>query len=329
MTENANQPSVLVIGARRANQGIGEFVARWFAQEGARVTAIVGTRPNSILEARDTLRQNYGIECNGYANLSEALDKERPDIVAICSPFTKHRDQLLRVAEAGAHCLCEKPMWWDETMSDSSRGREASVREQTERLVDAFEERGLALSLVTQWPQTLETYYQIYPELRGEPVRSFDMLMGPTQLGPRMVLDAVPHVLSMLQALVGVGTVEAPRVAIDPALETLTLGFVYVGSGSAKVEARCEFRQTPSPPRPAAYAINGHRVDRAIQLPDYDMFFEGSGKKRPLPDPLQGLIEQFLAQIVPAGTTDRAALVEGMAALDYLYSETERALQSR
>ena len=44
--------SVLVIGARRRRQGIGEFVARSFAGAGAEVRGIVGTTPQSVEETR-------------------------------------------------------------------------------------------------------------------------------------------------------------------------------------------------------------------------------------------------------------------------------------
>lgn len=322
MTPRSSIPSVLVIGARRAQQGIGEFVARSFANAGARVAAIVGTTARTLLEARDALDHRYGISCNGYVNLSEALEVERPDIVAICSPFLAHRRQLRLAAAAGAHCLCEKPMWWDDSMSQDL------VRE-TDAIVDEFESRDRHLALVTQWPITLETYWSVYPSARGEPIRTLDMLMGPTHFGPRMVLDAAPHVISLLQALVGTGTVKAEAVTQIEETRTLRIEFEYLPAVGESVAVGFELRETPAPPRPAGYAINGRWVDRVIELPAYEMFFEGGGRRVALPDPLELLVGNFLGAIENGRKIDRTSLVEGMRGLGRLHQAARATFVAR
>ncbi len=46
----------------------------------------------------------------GYANYREMLEKERPNIVAICPRWTdQHREMALACAEHGAHMYMEKP----------------------------------------------------------------------------------------------------------------------------------------------------------------------------------------------------------------------------
>ncbi len=125
---------VLVIGARRRRQGIGEFVARWFAARGAEICAVVGSRAESAEIARQKLASSYGIECRAYDAVETALKREEPDIVAICSPYVHHKDHLRAAAAAGAHCLCEKPLWWQKEPSDPG--------EETVRIVDAFLDRG-------------------------------------------------------------------------------------------------------------------------------------------------------------------------------------------
>ena len=100
---------VLIIGARQRRQGIGHYVAREFNAAGCEVCAVVGTSDPTAAEARDALRA-FGIVATPYSDLREALDQQRPDIVAICSPYVVHREHLLLTADARAHCLCEKPL---------------------------------------------------------------------------------------------------------------------------------------------------------------------------------------------------------------------------
>ena len=47
-----------MVGARRANQGIGAYVAAWFARSGAQVRAIVGTCDETVAQARSGRQQD-------------------------------------------------------------------------------------------------------------------------------------------------------------------------------------------------------------------------------------------------------------------------------
>ena len=304
---------VVVIGARRVRQGIGEFVARFFHEAGARVRAVVGTSEESVRECRRNLLERYGLDCAGHLTVREALERERPDIVAICSPIRFHRAHLEAVAASGAHCLAEKPLWWAE---------EADRDRTTAALVDAFERRSRHLALITQWPMTLPDFYRVHPEQRGRPVERFEMLLSPTVKGTSMVLDSVSHPLSVLQALVGVGEVESARaVWPDCGGERLRLDFRYVHAAGA-VEASCRLVRKTEPPRPAGYAVNGCAVARRIELPDYRIFFEDGGRRVEVEDPLPRLVRRFLERVRSGAPTDREALIHGMRGLERLMEAT-------
>jgi predicted dehydrogenase len=45
-----------------------------------------------------------------YANAMEMLEKERLDVVSICTPPKSHRELTQAAARVGTHVLCEKPM---------------------------------------------------------------------------------------------------------------------------------------------------------------------------------------------------------------------------
>ncbi len=319
--------NVLVIGARRRRQGIGEFVARWFHREGARVCAIVGTSSASVLEARTALREQRdslaGFECKGYTSLEAALGEEKPHAVAICSPYELHLEQAEAVARAGAHCLCEKPFLWSD---DASKEGEAA------RLAGLFAARGLHLSLITQWPHLLPGFYRLFPEESGRPIESFEMRMSPSATGRVMVPDSLPHPLSMLQALLGPGHVESPRAEFaGEALREMRIEFRY-RHAAGEVPVSCRFHASDRSPRPASFAINGKVAHRRIALPCYTFSLEtepsGGERSRSLAvaDPLQLLVREFLRKVQADPRSDLQAdvhadvkgLVEGTRALEAL-----------
>lgn len=46
---------------------------------------------------------------HAYTDLDRMLEEQRPDLVAICTPPTLHRDQTVAALRAGAWVWCEKP----------------------------------------------------------------------------------------------------------------------------------------------------------------------------------------------------------------------------
>ena len=49
-------------------------------------------------------------KCNWYADTVAMLDKEKPDVISICTPSGAHLDPTLEAAKRGIHVLCEKPL---------------------------------------------------------------------------------------------------------------------------------------------------------------------------------------------------------------------------
>jgi len=279
---------VLVIGARRSRQGIGPYVARAFHDAGCEVVGVVGTTRASAQTAKDELG-SAGSAAQPYDDVASALRELKPGIVAICSPYLVHREQLTIAAEAGVHCLCEKPLWWGTGME--------SARE-TARLVDNFLEAGLLLDLLTQWPQTLGSYIQLFPQTAAEPFERFEMRLSPISTGPDMVPDAMPHVLSMIWAVLkDPGEIASPKAIFGRGGRELTVDFDYRHAlGVTRVTAR--FVTCPEQPRPAWYAINGRRAERKIDLTaGYAMTLAGMHDEVPLPDPLPMLVRQFVGEV--------------------------------
>ena len=64
-----------------------------------------------IIERAEKAAATYGIEgARAYADYKELLEKEKPDVVHVCTPNRSHSFIAIAAMEAGCHVLCEKPM---------------------------------------------------------------------------------------------------------------------------------------------------------------------------------------------------------------------------
>jgi predicted dehydrogenase len=308
---------VAVVGARRERQGTGEFIARSFAQHGCSVEAIAGTSEASAEKARGALRDRYAIDCRAYVSLDELLRKEKPDVVAVASPAEFHRAALEAALRAGCHVFCEKPLFWSDAYDGDDS--EELVRDDAGRLHELAHGRGRLLFLNTQWPETLDAFRELHPDALDQPLRSLDMWMSPLSEGTTMVVDSAPHVLSLVHALAGEGDVEPGRFDASRWPHGLDLEFDFRhAKGVARVGLH--LRQCPEPPRPAAYAVNGRRADRVVELPSYRQSFESTGRRVELADPLERRVKRFIDAVGRGEPTDRYAIVEAMAQLARLVS---------
>lgn len=82
----------------------------------------------------DTHTSKFGVP--GYRRLTEMLERERPDIVALCTPSGQHPAQAITSARHGVHVVTEKPMAtrWNDGL----------------RMVRACDEAGVRLFVVKQ-----------------------------------------------------------------------------------------------------------------------------------------------------------------------------------
>jgi predicted dehydrogenase len=273
-----NPLSAVVIGARTQRQGTGPFIAAGLAEAGVTVSGIVGTSEASVAEAQRQLATNSNLRTQGFTELEAALAATGAGIVAICSPWQVHREQLTQVAGAGCHCLVEKPLAWPLTEDDA------------DKLISAFEQRGLLLQMVNQWPTTLPAFRQLHGT-PGEPVHQFAMRLSPISIGPDMITDSAPHFVGMLQALAGPG--DCTDASIDSvSADELHLACRYQHADGT-VAARLILKTQEQRPRPAWYEINGLRADREVELPDYRQFLVASGRRLEVADPMRMVTAQF------------------------------------
>jgi predicted dehydrogenase len=284
-----------LIGARRVRQGLGPFVARHLVALAAEVPCFYASRPDSVAETE------HALSARGYTDLARMLADERLDALAILSPSETHERYLAAALAARLHVLCEKPLVW------GGGGLAARAR----ALEQAFRAAGLGLRECCQWPYTLPAYRALHPG--GGPVRAFAMRLSPASDEPRAMLgDAIPHPLSLLQALAP-GPPEIAGIRFDAAEPgSISLAFEW-RAGGARVEVAITLVTQRRPPREAGYAVNQLWAERRIAGSDYALYLGDGPRQVPVPDPLRALLADFVADPARAPTGEsgeRMALLE-------------------
>lgn len=285
-------PRVAIVGVRRVRTGLGPFFAKHLVAAGAEVPAFIASRKETVEEGRWALR-NAGVDAHGFTSL-DALLAAHPTVTAlvIASPHETHRRWLDEAIGRGLHVLCEKPLVW----GDPSPAWEAA------RLVDLAAQRGVVLFESCPWPYALTAFDALHPKAREGGLRTVEMEMAPSSSDPlQMVVDAMSHPLSVLQAL-------APGHPAKRAVSPLrVLSWDETGEGrvdgafvfhrpedGAVVDVRVRLRTSPTQPRPMALVVNGHRADRTVRMDDYAMSFTDGRREVPLSDPMAALVADFV-----------------------------------
>lgn len=311
---------VAIVGPGRSKQGTGPFIARSFKQLGCDVQAVVSSSLESANKAVTDLKNEYAINCYAYENLETLLQNHSIDIVAISSPIDSHQQHLSSAIQAGCHVFCEKPLWWSssEIITESDV---QTITNKTTELVHLCSRNNVLLQLNTQWPYTLPTYYKLYPQLKDlQTIESFSMWLAPQSQGSTMIIDAVPHLLSMLYSLVGNGkinNIESNYHATGDN-QDLRIEFDYLHAlGDTRVSI--SLISSNITPKPAAYAINDLRVDRHVELPDYLISLHAVENQLAVEDPLVCSIKNFISTIHSKASSDEVSLIDGMTHLAQIY----------
>ena len=286
---------VAIIGARRVRQGLGPFLARFVAEAGHDVAAVVGTRPETAVEAATDIETATGQSPRATTELDGVLEAGC-DAMIIASPHATHGAWLEKAVLHGLHVLCEKPLVWGHANAGAEADRRASL----------FVQQGLVLRVNTQWPLTLDTFRELHPAAPACPARFF-MQMPPRQRGLASLLDCLSHPLSMLahlaipadadakrRRLVTMDGIEALRFeAGGPDTGRWELRFRYV-SGEGAIDTHLVFDSTADPERRTTYALDDHQATRVVEPSTYAMTLEDQGRSIPLPDPTRRLVRSFL-----------------------------------
>lgn len=276
---------VLIVGAGRSRNGIGEYIGKYFHKNNAQVVAVLGTTQETSLRAASALKK-YGIISTPYSNFDDMMDRESPEVLVIASPASTHYDYLARGLESGLHIFCEKPFVWDVP------GR---LEKAVSHVLSRARERQLILAMNSQLPFALKDYEKLCGKMEQKGFNRFYAAMSPFASGAEMIPDAVPHVLSLLYVVYGEGKVRNVRFESTTPRD-LKIEFEYLGS-SGICEAHVDLTRQEKQPRPFRFGWNGRIVDRSIDLANYDIYFNYEGQRLKIPDPLEASVINFIEAV--------------------------------
>ena len=109
LSDFLNQGTLL----RVAIMGLGSYGTRVAdAMQTCKKAKLVGVISGTPSKVKDW-RTKYGIpekNCYNYENFDRIIDNPDIDVVYVITPNSLHHDLSIRVAKAGKHVICEKPM---------------------------------------------------------------------------------------------------------------------------------------------------------------------------------------------------------------------------
>lgn len=284
--------NVAIIGARKDRNGIGGFIARYFHQNGAQVTCVLGTSEATAALAADALAP-CGIEARPYRDFTDMLEREDLDAVAVASPAETHYAFLSASMERGLSVFCEKPF------IDPARD---DVPGDLETLFHLARKKRAAVAMNSQWPFCLPSYEHLCGTLVPGEIRRFFIRLSPLSAGADMIPDSVPHGLSLLHAVLGAGTVHDLSFENGPG--SLGISFTYASSFS-DCEVSMLLVQEKQQPRTFSFGFNGLVAERCIDMASYEISLAFGEKQAPIPDPLNLCVRDF----VEAGTSGRHPVI--------------------
>ena len=275
-----------IIGAGRNKSGIGQYIGKYFQKNRASVISVLGTSEKTARRVSSNLTQ-YGINATYYTDFKRMMKRERPDAVVIASPALTHYEYLIKCVKERVHIFCEKPFVWQ----DKS---DIDINSLLKNIFETAESNNLKIAMNSQWPFSLPYYEKLCGPINYQKVDTFFIRLSPMVSGKEMILESVPHALSILYTVFGDG--EIGNLSIEAYKERITTKFHYFFT-TGYCEVMIELVRTILPPRSFSYGFNGKIIHRVLDLDIYDIFFKYSDKTLKIRDPLELSVQDFISAV--------------------------------
>jgi len=272
---------IAVIGSGRKRNGIGEFIAKYLHQNGAEVSCVLGSNPDSASRAAANL-ERYGICARSYSDLSAMLAEEILDAAAVASPVETHLAYVQGCIDTGLHIFCEKPFISPEVEQSGAV---------LEDLFGKSKDRPLVIAMNSQWPFCLPFYEELCGVLNPARMDRFSIRLSPMASGREMIPDSMPHALSLLYAAAGSGEIRNLSFSGDD--NAMAIHFSYV-TQQAEVSSTVELVRELEQPRTFSFGFNDRIAHRIIDPETYTIYLTHKGKTIKIADPLELSVLDFL-----------------------------------
>lgn len=275
---------VALVGARRTRNGIGPFIGNYFHRNGSQVVSLLGTSAETAASASTTLEE-FGIKAFPYTNFEEMIAEQCPDAVVIASPSNTHCGYLFKSLEAGMHVFCEKPFIVGESFD---------VNKVLHDIFQLASDQNLTVAMNSQWPFSLPYYEELCGALNVHAIERFYMRSSPPFDGKEMILESVPHALSLLYCTCGPGRIK--NISVKSGQEQMAIRFGYQAESSF-CNSYLNLTQQLFPPRNFSFGFNDRIVNRSVDLENYEIYFNHSQRTVKVVDPLDLSVQDFISAV--------------------------------
>lgn len=275
---------VAVIGAGRNRTGIGQFIGKYFQQNGAAVISVVGTTEKSSRSASSHLQQ-YGINATSHTDFSIMVAEEKPDTVVIASPTSTHYEYLIKAVDAGLNIFCEKPFIFQE---------KGALEKSLATIFKIAAGKHLTIAMNSQWPFSLPYYEELCGSINRNSADSFFIRLSPMREGKDMIIESIPHALSILYHTLGEG--EVTNLTSELHEETMIIKFIY-HSNNKSCHVLIRLVRKEYQPRDLSFGFNDKIVKRSLDLENYDIYFTHANRTLKIVDPLDLSVQDFITSV--------------------------------
>ena len=153
----------------------------------------------------DMLKEKAGdLPVKLYADIDEMLEKEKPDLVDICTPTYLHVEMAIKAMEAGAHVLSEKPMSLNVAEADQlleviKKTGKRYMTAQVVRFMNAYEY--LRAVIESKKYGKLESLYMC--RVSQTPRWSWDNWFLDEKRSGHVIMDLMIHDIDFMQSVLG------------------------------------------------------------------------------------------------------------------------------
>ncbi len=283
-----------IVGAGRSRQGLGPYYVAHAEAAGGEVVAIAGRTSDRTMATATSLEGSLGHPVQACDGVAALLDVNL-DALIVASPVETHLPALRAALSAGVPVLCEKPL--------------VTLEEHlwVPELMQGFRDRGLLVMESCQWPLLLPALGRLYPDRNFQRPHKVAMRLSPSPTGGAMMRDSLSHFLSVLQALAAIDgdiRIAAQEFRGRGGRDGLDLS-LRLEADEIRLHGELLLRQCQKQPRPAWIEVDGARMERQIQLPDYQISLIAGARNVSVDDPLAALVYGF-AQLAREADLDRA-----------------------
>jgi hypothetical protein len=275
---------VAIIGAGRNRNGIGKYIGKYFQKNGVPVISVLATTEKTSYNASSALKQ-YGINAAAYTDFNRMVEKENPDAIVIASPYSTHYEYLIKSIKAGLHIFCEKPFICHEI---------DDVQDMLKNIFKMAESKNVKIAMNSQWPFSLPYYEELCGSIDRQKIDTFFIGLSPMFTGREMILDSVPHALSILYCTFGNG--EIVNLDIEHYEEKMIIKFNY-SSNINTCKVLISLIRKERQPRDFSFGFNDKIVKRSLDLESYDIYFNYADKFLRIADPLELSVQNFISAV--------------------------------